>query len=120
MKPIRERLVELRKGYGMPQMALAKVFGVSQNAINRYEHGTSVPHETLCKYADYFDVSADYLLGRTDKPEGKLYSAKPVFLNDNEQLRQFIEMCFDPNSDASARLKETLYRMMTAGGESAK
>jgi transcriptional regulator with XRE-family HTH domain len=117
MKPISERLVELRKSYGLPQMSLAKAFGISQNAINRYEHGTSVPHEALKKYADYFDVSADYLLGRTDKPEGKLYQTQPAFLNDNEQLRQFIEMCFDPTTDASARLKETLYRMMTGGGK---
>jgi transcriptional regulator with XRE-family HTH domain len=120
MKPISEKLTELRKSYGLSQMALSKAFGISQNAINRYEHGTSVPHDALRKYADYFDVSADYLLGRADKPEGKLYAAKPEFLNDNEQLRQFIEMCFDPNSDASTRLKETLYRMMTAGGESGK
>jgi transcriptional regulator with XRE-family HTH domain len=117
MKPISEKLTELRKSYGLTQMALSKAFGVSQNAINRYEHGTSVPHDNLCKYADYFDVSADYLLGRTDKPEGKLFSAKPAFLNDNEQLRQFIEMCFDPTSDASARLKKTLYQMMTSGGQ---
>jgi hypothetical protein len=51
-----------------------------------------VPHDALRKYADCFDVSADYLLGRTDKPDGKLYTAKPAFLNDNEQLQQFIEM----------------------------
>jgi transcriptional regulator with XRE-family HTH domain len=116
MKPISEKLIELRTGYGLSQMALSKAFGVSQNCIYRYEHGTDVPHHALCKYADYFDVSADYLIGRTERPEGKLYAAKPEFLKDNEQLRQFIEMCFDPNSDASARLKEMLYQMMTGGG----
>jgi len=56
MKPINERLVELRKDYGLPQMTLAKAFGISQNAIDCYEYGTSVPHEALTKYADYFDV----------------------------------------------------------------
>jgi transcriptional regulator with XRE-family HTH domain len=116
MKPISEKLVELRTGYGLSQMALSKAFGVSQNCIYRYEHGTDVPHHALRKYADYFDVSADYLIGRTERPEGKLYAAKPEFLKDNEQLRQFIEMCFDPGSDTSARLKETLYQMMTGGG----
>ena len=115
MKPIGEKLTELRAGYGLSQSALSKRFGVSQNCIYRYEHGTSVPHDALCKYADYFDVSADYLLGRTDKPEGRLYTARPEFLNDNEQLRQFIEMCFDPSSDASTRLKDTLYNMMVGG-----
>jgi transcriptional regulator with XRE-family HTH domain len=117
MKLIQDRLLELRKSYGLTQMALSKAFGISQNAINRYEHGTSVPHDALKKYADYFDVSADFLLGRTTFPEGKLYSARPVFLNDNKQLQQFIEMCFDPTTAASARLKEALYKMMTGGGE---
>jgi transcriptional regulator with XRE-family HTH domain len=117
MKLIQDTLVELRKSYGLSQMALSKATGLSQNAVNRYEHGTSVPHDALKKYADYFDVSADYLIGRTERPEGKLYSVKPAFLNDNEQLRQFIEMCFDPTTTASARLKETLYKMMTGGGE---
>jgi len=56
MKPINESLVELRKDYGLPQMTLAKAFGISQNAIDCYEYGTSVPHEALTKYADYFDV----------------------------------------------------------------
>jgi transcriptional regulator with XRE-family HTH domain len=119
MKPISELLLELRKSYGLSQMALSKALGLSQNAVNRYEHSTSVPHDALKKYADYFDVSADYLLGRTERPEGKLYAVRPAFLNENEQLKQFIEMCFDPTTTASARLKDMLYKMMTAGGEQA-
>ncbi|MDR0935653.1 MAG: helix-turn-helix domain-containing protein [Oscillospiraceae bacterium] len=117
MKPISEKLTELRIGYNLSQAALGKAFGVSQNCIYRYEHGTSIPHDALRKYADYFDVSADYLLGRTTFTEGKLYSARPAFLNDNKQLQQFIEMCFDPTTAASARLKEALYKMMTSGGD---
>jgi transcriptional regulator with XRE-family HTH domain len=97
-------------------MALSKAVGLSQNAINRYEHDTHVPHDALTKYADYFDVSTDYLLERCEQPEGKLYQVRPAFLNENEQLKQFIEMCFDPSTTASAQLKETLYKMMTAGG----
>jgi transcriptional regulator with XRE-family HTH domain len=111
-----ERLLELRKGYGISQMELSKVLGLTQAATNRYEHGqTTIPAYVVERYANYFDVSADYLLGRTDNPEGKLFKAKPEFLKDNEQLRQFIEMCFDPSSTASTRLKNTLYEMMTNG-----
>jgi hypothetical protein len=91
---------------------------ISQTATNRYEHGkTTIPAYVVGKYADYFDVSAVYVLGRTDNPKGKAYETKPEFLKDNEQLRQFIEMCFDPSSTASTRLKNTLYQMMTGGEE---
>jgi transcriptional regulator with XRE-family HTH domain len=108
--------LELRKSYGISQMALSKAIGLSQNAVNRYEHGTSVPDEAVIKYCDYFDVSADYLLGRAEQPEGKLYQVRPAFLYENEQLRDFIEMCFDPKSKMSGQLKETLYKMMASGG----
>ena len=55
------------------------------------------------KYADYFDVSMDYLYCRTDEPRGKLYDYQPERLKgkniQNQELRDFIEMCFDPSSD---------------------
>jgi hypothetical protein len=57
-------------------------------------------------------VSLDYICGRTDKPEGKIYSARPNIGEDNEELRQFIEFCFDPNTKMNRKLKETLYQMM--------
>ena len=71
--------------------------------------------KVLLAYADYFDVSLDYICGRTYKSEGKLFSARPNVGGDNEEIRQFIEMCFDPQSKMSVRLKDTLYRMMAGG-----
>jgi len=72
----------------------------------------------LLWYADYFDVSMDYIFSRTDKPQGKLYDFKPK-IEDNEDMRQFIEMCFDPNSPMSGKLKDTLLQMMKGGGNNA-
>ena len=69
------------------------------------------PLELLLWYADYFDVSLDYIFGRTDASAGKSYAYKPRINADSEQLRQFIEMCFDPNSLVSEKLKTTMIEM---------
>ena len=44
--------------------------GIEQALLSKYEHGERVPPtETLVKLADFYHVSVDYLLCRTDKPE---------------------------------------------------
>ncbi len=63
------RLKELRKKRGISQVKLAIDLSMSQNTISRYETGShEADYETLIKIANYFDVSIDYLLGRTDNP----------------------------------------------------
>jgi len=112
-----QRLVELRKSISLSQLKMAEALGITQSSLNRYEHDQSViSDEILLKYADYFDVSLDYICGRTDNSEGKLFSARLNFGGENEEMRQFIEMCFDPKSKMSVKLKDTLYQML-AGGE---
>jgi hypothetical protein len=74
----------------------------------------------LLKYADHFDVSLDYICGRSDKPEGKLFTARPNIVGENEEMRQFIEMCFDPKSKMSVKLKDTLYQMMAGENKDGK
>lgn len=60
------RLKELRKAKGMTQNEVAKVIGYSSLSYARYEKGEREPDiNTLCKLADYFEVSVDYLIGRT-------------------------------------------------------
>lgn len=60
------RLKELRIAKGMTQNELAKVIGYSSLSYARYEKGEREPDiNTLCKLADYFEVSVDYLIGRT-------------------------------------------------------
>ena len=117
MEATAKRLLELRKSVSLPQSKMAEALGISQSALNRYEHDQAIiSDKVLMLYADYFDVSLDYICGRTDNSEGKLFSARPNIGGENEEMRQFIEMCFDPKSKMSVKLKDTLYRMM-AGGE---
>ncbi len=64
------KLQELRKRKGISQVRLAIELDLNQNSISRYESGErEADYTTLIKIADYFDVSIDYLLGRTDNPK---------------------------------------------------
>lgn len=113
MKEVGMRLKKLREGFGISQAKLAEDLHSTQSSINRYENGQSQPTIALLRlYADYFDVSMDYIFARTDKPQGKLYEFNPQTAPDKKQMRDFIEMCFDPQSPMNGKLKETLYRMM--------
>lgn len=61
------RLKQLREEKGISQLKLAMDLSVNQNTISRYETGVrEADYAMLIKIADYFDVSVDYLLGRTE------------------------------------------------------
>lgn len=61
------RLKELRKKKGLSQQRLAMELNVNQNTISRYETGErEADYKSLIMLADYFGVSIDYLLERTD------------------------------------------------------
>ena len=61
------RLKKLRKERNVSQLKLAIDLNMNQNSISRYENGErEADYETLIKLANYFNVSLDYLLGRTD------------------------------------------------------
>ena len=63
------RLKEIRKSKGISQLKMAMDLNTNQNTISRYETGEREPGITeLIKIADYFNVSIDYLLERTDNP----------------------------------------------------
>ena len=70
MADFAERIRELRHKQGMTQQALGKIIDVRQDTISIYETGKHYPEvRNLIILADYFGVSTDYLLGRTDNPE---------------------------------------------------
>lgn len=118
MKIVAERIKQLREGAKLSQMKICKLNGYNQSSLARCESGQgSPPLKLLLWYADYFDVSMDYIFGRTDAPQGKLYSFNPRVPADSEQLRQFIEMCFDPDSPVSGKLKSTMLEMFIQDGE---
>ena len=63
-------LKEIRKAKGISQLKLAMDLNTNQNTISRYETGEREPGiNELIKIADYFNVSIDYLVGRTKNPE---------------------------------------------------
>lgn len=111
-----ERLKALRATTTLSQGALGKLAGTNQSSIDRYEHDRSiVPYRILLWYAEHFDVSLDYLYGRTDDPHGKYYSYQPQ--NVQEQFKNtaeweaFIEGCFTDGSPMNRRFKEMLINM---------
>ena len=62
------RLKELRLTRGMTQKDLAAVLGLQTYSVQRLEYGTARPSlEMLVAIADFFDVSLDYLVGRSDE-----------------------------------------------------
>ena len=64
------RLKYLREKNGISQLRLAIELNMNQNSISRYETGSrEADYATLIQLADYFDVSIDYLLKRTDNPK---------------------------------------------------
>lgn len=69
MNQIGYRLRELREQKGLKQADLAKILKKSQRMISKYEKQESeLDYKTLLKYAEYFHVTTDYLLGRVTKP----------------------------------------------------
>ncbi len=118
LKEVAERLRHLRESVKLSQVKMSEVVGVKQSSLNRYELNQASPtFETLTRYADYFDVSMDYIFGRTDNPQGKLYEYKPKIEQTDPEMKKFVEMCFDPKSPMSERLKETLLAMLKEGKE---
>ena len=69
MSVFSERLIELRDGRNLSQKEVAREFGVVVRAYQRYEYGEREPQlSVLVRIADFYNVSLDYLAGRTDTP----------------------------------------------------
>ena len=67
---VKMRLKELRKQKKITQLKLAMDLNMNQNSVSRYENEErEADYASLIAFADYFDVSVDYLLERTDNPK---------------------------------------------------
>ena len=67
---MQNRLKELRKSRGYTQISLQMQTGIEQALLSKFETGERVPPtETLIRLADFYKVSIDYILCRTDNPE---------------------------------------------------
>lgn len=68
MSLFKERFKQERISKGITQKSLSEILGVDRTSISKYENGKQLPEvPVLEKMANYFDVSTDYLLGKTDK-----------------------------------------------------
>lgn len=107
-----ERLKALRKEAKLTQKQMAEALSIKQPTYAQWENGRTKPKgETLEKFADFFNVSTDYLLGKTDiKNSSELsetdiaeilnndvisYDGKPMTEHDKEILTQVIKDYFD-------------------------
>lgn len=67
---MQNNLRKLRKEKGLSQIAVQMQTGIEQALISKYENGERVPPtETLMQLADFYGVSMDYIMGRTDRKE---------------------------------------------------
>ncbi len=67
---MQNRLKELRKSRGYTQVALQMQTGIEQALLSKFETGERIPPtETLLHLADFYNVSIDYILCRTDIPD---------------------------------------------------
>lgn len=82
-------LKALRKDKGLNQGILAELLGVSAQAYQKYEYGTAeLTHENLVKLADFYNVSTDYLLGRTPV---RAMNTLPVGALSEEEVKEIDE-----------------------------
>ena len=65
-----QRIQDLRTDADMSQKQLSEILHISQRSYSHYETGSrNIPVEMLIRLAYYYDISVDYLIGRTDKKE---------------------------------------------------
>ena len=65
-----KRIRDLREDNDLTQTQLGKILSCSQRVYSNYERGDiDIPTATLIKIANYYNVSVDFLLSRTDNPE---------------------------------------------------
>lgn len=84
-----ETLSALRRGRNISQRKAAAELGISQALLSHYENGAREPGLVfVCRACDYYGVSADYLLCRTEDPDAtrSLMRAAGAFLNEMQAI----------------------------------
>ena len=103
-----ENLKMLREKHGFTQQRLADALHVTKNSISHYERNISMPDiDILCGMADIFDVSLDYLLGRTDYNLPNHLLKKRI--EKNTTSGQLLESVIRLDSNHSADLVKMLH-----------
>lgn len=103
------RLKELRKSHKVTALELSKTLDISKAAISQFENEANYPHcNTLCALADYFDVTVDYLIGRSD--DATPLSFRSSFQKElSEHLLEIIPTLDETDLEATGYSKDELY-----------
>lgn len=101
-----KNLKQIRNGRGVSQQTLAAAIGTTQQSINKYENHKIEPDiATLIALANYFDVTIDYLVGRTDEKNQPLSDGSSL-LNKYSKLNRSEKICIDTLIDTYIKLKK--------------
>ena len=100
----------IRNNRGISQQTLANTIGTTQQSINMYENHKIEPDiNTLISLADYFDVTVDYLIGRTDENNQPLSDSNSI-LSKYSKLNKSEKICIDTLIDTYINLKKRVFR----------
>lgn len=101
-----KNLKAIRHARGISQQTLANAMGITQQSINKYENHKIEPDiNTLIALADYFDVTVDYLVGRTDENNQPLSDSNSL-LSKYSRLNKSEKICIDTLIDTYINLKK--------------
>jgi transcriptional regulator with XRE-family HTH domain len=109
------RLKELRNDINATGEELGKVFHVTKVAVSNWENGNRFPDEDMLnKISDYFDITLDYLLGRTDIKTAMVVNDRV----DGEDIELHVEKAIYPNGlthNEVLKILEKVQRLQDAG-----
>lgn len=109
-------LKELRKSRKLNQKDIADYLGITQQAYQKYEYGTSeMSGSTITKLAEFYGVTTDYLLGRdTGEPEtlDKLVGEFNMSALEKEILDNYLSLPKDMRSDLMEFLQKSVKKVM--------
>ncbi len=95
-KVIGERIKDIRKSKGIKQKELCERIGVMITTFSGYENGKhDVPAEIIVRICDLFDISADYILGRTKNPKGLYFSKEDSNIDDLQKRIDEVQRLLD-------------------------
>ncbi len=108
------RLRELRKSNKLSQSDMAERLNISTSAYGYYEQGKSdLSSETINKIADMFNVTTDYLLGRSSNPQHS-ENPKSKAAELEEEFPEGISVLYRANEKLTPEQKEMMLRMIKA------
>lgn len=103
----------LREKNNLSQKELAKILNISNSTLSQYESNVRVPSDDIkILIADYFNVSLDYLLGRSSNPHKNNKKTKVDELE--EDFPEGISVLYRANQKLTPEQKDTMIRMIKA------